>query len=54
MADAPAGIVKVTDWRALRKVVFYDNDYKCSYVNNSAELAIIPVSLLVEKQTTDI
>ena len=39
MADAPAGIVKVTDWRALRKVVFYDNDYKCSYVNNSAELA---------------
>ena len=39
MAEAAPGVIRVTDWYSLRKVVFYDNNYPCSWVTNSAELA---------------
>ncbi|HNW45375.1 MAG TPA: hypothetical protein PKI19_12795 [Elusimicrobiales bacterium] len=39
MAKPAAGVVKVTDWYSLRKVVYYSADYPASLVNNSAELA---------------
>lgn len=32
-------VIRVTDWHALRRVVFYDPAYTCSWVRNSAELA---------------
>ena len=39
MAEASPGVIKVTDWYALRRVVFYDPAFACSWVHNSAELA---------------
>lgn len=39
MADAAPGVIKVTDWYALRRVMFYDPAYRSSWVHNSAELA---------------
>lgn len=39
MTEELPGVVKVSDWSALRKAVFYDTDYPASWVRNSAELA---------------
>ncbi|MBI4350880.1 MAG: hypothetical protein HY550_05540 [Elusimicrobia bacterium] len=39
MSDAAPEKIKVTDWYALRRVLFFDPAYGCSWVHNSAELA---------------
>ncbi|MDO8804243.1 MAG: hypothetical protein Q7R35_07420 [Elusimicrobiota bacterium] len=39
MAEALPGMIKVSDWHSVRKVVFCDDDYACSLVRNSTELA---------------
>ena len=39
MAEAGPGVTEATDWHALRRVMFFDPAYKCSWVRNSAELA---------------
>lgn len=39
MAEAIPGVIQVSDWHSVRKVVFCDPDYTCSLVRNSTELA---------------
>lgn len=39
MPEQAPGVIKVNDWHEVRRVVFFDLDYACSWVHNSAELA---------------
>lgn len=39
MPERDPGVIKVGDWHEVRKAVFYDSDYACSWVRNSPELA---------------